>query len=119
MILRRLVQRRLAARVRERLACALLDSGREGVAMETHIQERGRRLEKRASEMIVRTRDRASNTLQRHPGITVAGACGLGLAAAVYLGTGPAAVAGGAAYFAYRWLNRSPGPLYRERESTA
>lgn len=69
--------------------------------------------------MIVRGRERASSTLQRHPALTVAGASGLGLAAAVYLGTGPAAIAGGAAYFAYRWLNRSPGPLYREKDSSA
>jgi hypothetical protein len=87
--------------------------------METHIQERGRRLEKRAVDMIVQTRERASNTLQRHPAVTVAGACGLGLAAAVYLGAGPAAVGGGAAYLAYRWLNRGPGPLHRGRESGA
>jgi hypothetical protein len=75
--------------------------------------------EAQARAFISRARESTSSALHKHPVLTVAGVGSLGLAAALYVGAGPAAVAGGAAFLAYRWLKRSPGPLYEPRESHA
>ncbi|MGZ3421278.1 MAG: hypothetical protein ACXWUG_19620 [Polyangiales bacterium] len=88
--------------------------------METHTQGTTREhaeKRRRTTALIADTREKASSALHRHPAVTVVSVGALGLAAAIYVGAGPAAVAGGAAYLAYRWLKRSPGPLYQQRSN--
>jgi len=52
------------------------------------------------------TRKAVSSTLRRWPAVTVVAFAGLGLLAASLIGVGEVAVAGGAGYLAYRYLNR-------------
>jgi hypothetical protein len=70
-----------------------------------------------AKAMVEKTRERASSAMHHHPVMTVGSACALGLMAALTVGAGPAVVAGGAAWLTWRWLKRTPGPLYSPPES--